>query len=206
MKTYVLGNGGFARDLFEQIFLRNYSETNFGGFIILNNDKPFVISDKGSYEFDYPSDSNFILGTGNKNWRNSFIEHFKKHYPLSATYFPNVFTQNAYISKIGNLGFGNVFCAFSLLNSNASIGNFNCFNIYSTISHDCIMGDNNILSPYAGIMGYCRVGNSNFLGTHSTVTPKVVIGNENTINAGECLFDNLSDRKFFSSGVIYNKP
>lgn len=205
MKTYILGNSGFAIEIFEQIFLRN-NKTNFGGFIILNNDKPFVIDSDGSYEFEYPSDSCFVLGTGNKKWRTLFIEHFKQHYPISSTYFPTFCAEDAHISKIASIGIGNVFCSFSLINANAKIEDFNCFNIYSTISHDCTMGSNNIVSPYAGIMGNCKIGNRNFIGTHATVTPKLNIGNDNTISAGECLFDNMTDRQFFGSGVVYNKP
>lgn len=205
MKTYILGNSGFAKEIFEQIFLRNH-RSNFGGFIILNNDKPFVIDSDGSYEFGYSNDSCFVLGTGNKKWRKTFIDHFKQHYPLTSTFFPTFCAEDSHISKMSVIGIGNVFCSFSLTNANSEVGDFNCFNIYSTISHDCVMGNNNILSPYSGIMGYCKVGNDNFIGTHSTVTPKLSIGNDNTISAGECLFDNLLDRQFFGSGVIYNKP
>lgn len=205
MKTYILGNSGFAKEIFEQLFLQT-NNNSFGGFIILDNDKPFVISDQGSQEFDYPSDCCFVLGTGNKKWRKTFIDHFKHHYPLSATYFPNFIAPSAYTSKMATLGIGNVFCPFSLVNGDATIGNFNCFNVYSTISHDCSMGDYNIISPYAGIMGYCKIGNDNFIGTNCTVTPKVHIGNDNTISAGECLFDTLTDRQFFSSGVVFKKP
>ena len=205
MKTYILGNGGFARDIFEQIFLRN-PKNSFGGFIILNSDKPFVIDNEGSHEFEYPSNSSFILGTGNKKWRKQFIEHFKQHYPLSATYFPTFCAEDAHISKLAMIGIGNVFCSFSLINADAQVGDFNCFNAFSTISHDCKMGNYNIISPYAGIMGYCTIGDSNFIGAHSTVTPKLIIGNDNTISAGECLFDNLGTRQFFGSGIVYNKP
>jgi acetyltransferase-like isoleucine patch superfamily enzyme len=205
MKTYILGNSGFARELFEQIFLRKTS-IDFGGFITLNGDRPFVVGSEGSHEFDYPTDSNFVLGTGNKKYRKLFIDHFKLHYPLSSTYFPTFCAEDAHISKTSVLGIGNVFCSFSLTNANAEVGDFNCFNVYSTVSHDCVVKNNNIISPYAGIMGYCKVGNNNFLGTHSTITPRLAIGNDNTISAGECLFDNLADRQFFQSGVIYNKP
>lgn len=205
MKTYILGNSGFAREIFEQIFIRDHNN-RFGGFIILNGDKPFVIGSDGSYEFEYPSDSSFVLGTRNKRWRKLFIDHFKQHYPLSSTYFPTFCANDAHISKMSILGVGNIFCSFSMTNANAEVGDFNCFNVYSTVSHDCVVQDNNIISPYAGIMGSCTVGSNNFLGTHSTITPKLTIGNDNTISAGECLFDNLTDRQFFQSGVVYNKP
>jgi hypothetical protein len=45
-KTYILGNGGYAQEVFEQIFLRNVI-SNFGGFIILKGNKAFLIGDEG---------------------------------------------------------------------------------------------------------------------------------------------------------------
>jgi len=205
MKTYILGNNGFAREIFEQIILRQRA-SNFGGFIILNNDKPFVIGDEGSFEFSYPNNSCFIVGTYNKKQRIEYIKHFKQHYPTTSTYFPTFSSENAYISKLSTVGVGNLFCPFSTVNGDASIGDFNCFNIYSSINHACKIGNYNIMSPYAGVMAYCNIGDSNFLGTHSTITPKITIGNDNTISAGECVFDNLTDRQFFGSGIVYNKP
>ena len=68
------------------------------------------------------------------------------------------------------------------------------------------MGDNNIVSPYAGLMGYAKAGDNNFLGTKVIITPKISIGNDNTISAGEVVFDDMTNRQFFQSGVIYNKP
>jgi hypothetical protein len=49
-KTYILGNGGYAQEVFEQIFLRNVI-SNFGGFIILKDNKAFLIGDEGSSTF-----------------------------------------------------------------------------------------------------------------------------------------------------------
>ena len=84
-KTYILGNGGYAQEVFEQIFLRNVI-SNFGGFIILKDNKAFLIGDEGVAPFTYPKESAFILGTGNKAWRQLFIEHFLKYYPPLQTY------------------------------------------------------------------------------------------------------------------------
>jgi len=205
-RTYILGNGGFAQEIFEQFFMSDSQQYNFGGFIILKNEKPYVINDDGVEPFIYPKDSAFMLGTGNKAWRRTFINHFTKYYEINIKHFPNAVSSHSYVSKMASIGVGNIFCPFSLVNANASIGNFNNFNVYSTISHDCVLEDNNVLSPYAGLMGCVKVGNENFLGASSVITPKVSIKNENTISAGEVLFDDMENREFFQSGVIIKKP
>lgn len=203
-ETYILGNGGFAQEIFEQFFMKENAQ--FGGFIILKEQKAYLINTDGINLFSYPKDASFIIGTGNKKWRREFIEHFTQHYEKNIKHFPNAISSHAYISSMSMMGIGNVFCPFSLVNANANIGSFNNFNIYSTISHDCVMGDNNVLSPYSGLMGYAKAGNENFLGTNSIITPKVTIKDENTISAGEIVFDDMGTRQFFQSGVIYNKP
>ena len=202
-KTYILGNGGFAQELFSQIIIPNSYE--FGGFIILKDDKAFLIDDEGINPFTYPKEVNFILGTGNKYWRRNFLLHFLKYYEKSVSYFPNVFAKSAFIAATSKMGVGNVFCEFSVLNATAEVGDFNNLNLYSSVHHDCIIGDNNVLSPYSGIMGYCEVGNENFLGVGTHVTPKLEIGDENTLSAGETLFDDMYNRQFFQSGLVTDK-
>ena len=59
-KTYILGNGGYAQEVFEQIFLRNVI-SNFGGFIILKDNKAFLIGDEGVAPFTYPKGFVFFI-------------------------------------------------------------------------------------------------------------------------------------------------
>jgi acetyltransferase-like isoleucine patch superfamily enzyme len=201
MKLYILGNGGFAHEIFEQVFLQTYRD-DFGGFITLKGDEAFVISEAGVELFSFPSYAQFILGVTDKKSRDNFLQILAPHYEITRQHFPNISASDAHISKLAIMGIGNVFCSFSMLNANACIGNFNCVNMYASISHNCVVGDYNTLSPYAGIMGYCTIGNNNFLGPHSTIVSKVRIGNENMINAGECLFDDMTTKELFQSGII----
>jgi acetyltransferase-like isoleucine patch superfamily enzyme len=202
---YILGNGGFAQEVFEQIILGNAVKETFGGFIILKNDEAVLIGDEGVTDFVYPGSARFILGTGNKYWRRNFLNHFQWRYEKSLWHFPNVEAPYAHISKTSKMGIGNVFMNFSLINGNAEIGDFNMLYSYSSVHHDTVVGNNNVFSPYAGIMGYCKIGNENFLGTSTHITPKVSIGHENTLSAGETVFDDMENRQFFQHGLVLDK-
>lgn len=206
MKTYILGNGGFAQEVFAQVILSNSITNEFGGFIIIKDNEAILIGDEGASTFTYPIASSFILGTGNKTWRRTFIDHFTKYYQLTPAHFPNTLAPLAWVSPLAKLGVGNLFMNFSLINGNASMGDFNMFNPHSSLYHDSSLGDNNVFSPHSGVMGYCSLGNENFLGTGTHITPKCSLGNENTLSAGETLFDDMTDRQFFQSGVVVNKP
>lgn len=205
-KIYILGNGGYSQELFEQMILQPKKSSVFGGFIILKEGSAYLLNNDGVSLFNYPKEASFLLGSGNKKWRKILINHFTQYYEPTLQHFPNFISPKAYVSSMSVMGIGNVFCAFSLVNANATMGNFNNFNIYSTISHDCLIKDNNILSPYSGFMGYSRAGSDNFLGANAVITPKVTLGNDNTISAGEVVFDSMSDRQFFQSGITYRKP
>ena len=50
---------------FEQIIVANQELKNFGGFIILKDDKAFCIGEEGAEAFTYPPSAQFILGTAN---------------------------------------------------------------------------------------------------------------------------------------------
>ena len=206
MKTYILGNGGFAQEVFAQIVLSDSIETDFGGFIILKNDEAILIGEEGASAFTYPMASQFILGTGNKTWRRHFLLHFSNYYPLNITHFPNTTAPQAYVSPLAKLGIGNLFMNFSMINGNAEMGDFNMFNPHSSLYHDSSLKNNNILSPHSGIMGYCKLGSENFLGVGTHITPKCSLGNENTLSAGETLFEDMGTRQFFQSGIIQDKP
>ena len=81
-KTYLLGNGGYAQECFEQFVLGGVIQ-DFGGFLILKNNKLVIINEEGVDDFKYPDKSSFVLGTGHRVWRKKFLEHLFKVYEQS---------------------------------------------------------------------------------------------------------------------------
>ena len=71
-KTYILGNSGFAQEVFEQVILRD-EKANFGGFLIIKQEKAYCISEEGVNLFKHDKNASFILGTSNPVWREKLI-------------------------------------------------------------------------------------------------------------------------------------
>lgn len=201
----MLGSGGHAHELFDQLFLEKNIRT-FQGFITLIGDKAFVISETGINPFTYEEDAAFIVATQNPLWRVKFIKHFTDRYENSKKHFPNVYSSKAHLSRTAILGIGNVLSAFSAITGISSIGNFNSFNSYSSVHNNCKIGNHNILHPYTGIMNSCAIGDNNILQPNCVVTEKIIVGDNNLISAGECVFDNLNNEELFQSGIILKKP
>jgi acetyltransferase-like isoleucine patch superfamily enzyme len=201
MNLYILGNGGFANEVFDHIFLKN-NKYKFCGFITLNGDKAFIISEEGIYPFKHDPYAAFIVGTQNTVWRHKLLSYFLKTYEPIKTHFPNIYSDSSHISATSILGVGNLFLPFSSIQGIANIGNFNSFSSYSSVHNRCKIGNHNIIQPYAGIMNQCIIGNNNILQPNSIITEKVNIGSDNMISAGECVFDNINDNELFQSGII----
>ena len=125
-KLYILGNGSFAQEVFEQIIVANHIK-NFGGFIILKDGKAFCIGEDGAKAFTYPPEAQLILGTANPKWRTQFYNHFLGYYELNINHWPNMAAPNSYQSLSSTIGIGNLFLMFSLVNANTQVGNFNLF-------------------------------------------------------------------------------
>lgn len=204
MKLYILGNGGYANEIFEHIFLKENTH-EFCGFITLVGDKAFVISSAGVSAFEYDSEASFMLGTQNTMWRGKLLDYFLKLYNPIKKHFPNICSDRCSVSTTSTLGIGNVFLPYSSVNGIASIGNFNLFSSYSSVHNSCKIGNDNIIYPYAGIMNCCSIGNNNVLQPNSIITEKVNIGSNNVISAGECVFDDINDNELFQSGIIHKK-
>jgi hypothetical protein len=182
-KIYILGNGSFSQEVFEQIVVAN-SINNFGGFIVLKDDKAFCIGEEGVDTFKYPNNAQFIIGTDNLDWREEFYLHFSEHYEHTINHWPNVSAPNAYQSISATMGIGNLFLMYSLVNANTDIGSFNLFCAYSSIGVNCSIEQHNVLHPYASISKGVSTGDSNLL------------------CSGEILFDNITNCCTLSSGVV----
>ena len=209
-QIFILGAGNFAQEVYSEVFLQgNASEYGeFGGYIYISKlNNPILIDlEEKEKGFNYPKDAAFILATGVKKWRQKFIELFTSKYDLTEEHFPNIMSDSVNISPLASYGIGNVFLWNSLVRANANIGNFNLFNAASIIHHDVKMGFNNVLLPQAQILGDSKMGDNNVFASIAVVVTKITIGNDNTVSAGVVVFDNMSDRKFFQSGYIADKP
>ena len=85
MNLYILGNGGFAHEVFDHIYLKE-NTNKFYGFITLIGDKAFVISEQGIVPFEYDKEASFIVGTQNTIWKNKLLQYFLNLYEPVKTY------------------------------------------------------------------------------------------------------------------------
>ena len=206
---YLVGGGHFADEVYSEVFLQG-TASHYGQYAgkLHFEDDTLIHTDleEETTEFGYEEDAAFVLATGVKKWRQKFIDDLTSVYPVTEEYFPNVQSHSANISPMASIGIGNVFLWNTLVRANANIGNFNLLNAGSMVHHDVQLGFNNVLLPQSQILGDSSMEDNNLLASSAVVVTKIKMGSDNTISAGEVVFEDLTARKFFQSGVVFDKP
>jgi UDP-3-O-[3-hydroxymyristoyl] glucosamine N-acyltransferase len=137
-KTYILGNGGYAQECFEQFVLGRVIK-DFGGFLLLKNDKLVLINDEGINDFNYDIKASFMLGTG------------------------NVLNCFAMTNANANIGDFNLLNCYASVHHDVKMGSHNIFTTYATVLGYCTVGDDNWFANAVTVTSKTNIGNDNTL-------------------------------------------
>jgi sugar O-acyltransferase (sialic acid O-acetyltransferase NeuD family) len=184
MKTYIVGNGGFAAEVLEWLMAAQ-NDCEFMGFVVASGSS----IGGGLYghmcieENKLPANEEIVVyfAIGSPPARRRVAERIKSQYSLAI--FPNLFHPTAIISDKAQLGNGNLFMPYSIVCPGASIGSFNILNIYASLGHDAELQSYCTLSPYATLNGCASCADEVFIGSHATVAPGVRIEKLATLSA-----------------------
>lgn len=202
MKYYIIGNGGFAKEvlfLCKQVF---GSDNDFCGFIdykptelnVTYLGKTYPVIDEDTFLLQIKNCTIFI-GLGSPN---NILKVSQKFKGFS---FPNLIHPNVIMDKSVKLGYGNIIAAGSIFTVDIDLGNFNVVNLNVTIGHDTKVGDFNVFNPASNISGSVNIGSCNLFGTNSTILQGINIGNNSIIGASS-----LINRNVDSNLVVVGVP
>jgi sugar O-acyltransferase (sialic acid O-acetyltransferase NeuD family) len=198
IRYYILGSGGFAKEVY---FLANECLDDtyiFGGFVDF---KPSVKSVKVRGHSENVIDEDFFLknikpscnvniyhGIGDPTLLEKVSIKFKDYI------FPNLIHPN-FIgdTKSIHFGKGNIITAGCIFTVDIVVGSHNIFNLGTTLGHDSIIGDFNVFNPGANISGGVNINCGNLFGTNCTVLQMLQIGSKNIIGASTLANKNVSD-------------
>lgn len=195
MKFYIIGNGGFAKEvlfLCKEVF---GTINDFGGFIdykpreskIFCMGSQFEVLDEDDFLKNNNLNCYIYLGLGDPKSICNVVEKFKNYN------FPNLVHNKVVKDNSIYLGQGNIITAGCVLTVDIKIGNYNIFNLNTTVGHDTIIGDCNVFNPGSNISGSLNVGNSNLFGTNSTVLQGLKVGNNSIIGASSLVNRHVED-------------
>jgi sugar O-acyltransferase (sialic acid O-acetyltransferase NeuD family) len=205
-KYYIIGSGGFAKEV---LFLaeENLDITfEFGGFIDFNP-KNNLLKVRGKFvpviEENYflenikPStELDLYFGIGDPILLKRLANVFQGYN------FPNLI-HNAFIGDRGSikLGNGNIITAGCIFTVDINIGSFNVFNLNTTIGHDVNIEDCNIFNPGCNVSGNVNIGCNNLFGTNSTILQGILIGSDNVLGASS-----LANKNILCNSIMVGVP
>ncbi len=195
---YIIGSGGFAKEVYFLADELLEESHNFMGFIDYKPEVKTIIA-RGQVvsviDEDYflghilPSENiNLYLGIGDPKLLGKLSKQFENYI------FPNLIHPN-FIGdrKSIQLERGNIITAGCVFTVDIKIGSHNIFNLNSTVGHDTVIGDCNIFNPGCNISGSVKIGSGNLFGTNSTVLQFIEIGNGNIIGASSLANKNIGN-------------
>lgn len=192
-KTYIVGTGGFAREvLFLIDGLKMYDD--FCGFIepdLIWEEKwkDKTIMDKPVFPFSEVRDFDKIsIGVADSKIRKKTIEQLPQNVEYISLIHPN-----ASVSRWTKIGEGCIITAGCIVTTQIEIGVHCHLNLQTTIGHDCKIGNFFTTAPSVNISGICNIGDNVYFGTGAATKQGIDICNDVTIGMGAMVTKNIID-------------
>ena len=71
---------------------------DFGGFIILKNDKAILLNEDGVNDFEYPEEHH-LSWRQDREMEKNILDHMLNHYEQDINHFPNIIANEAHLSQ-----------------------------------------------------------------------------------------------------------
>jgi sugar O-acyltransferase (sialic acid O-acetyltransferase NeuD family) len=190
-KTYIVGTGGFAREV-AAIFDQLDSYDNFLGFIdqedVAEAYKGKLIMDrKVLSQNDFTSDMGaVVVAIGDSTVREKVVSQLPEN-----TKFTSVIDPNAIVSRWVSIGEGSVVCAGCILTTQIKLGAHAQLNLGTTIGHACVIGDFFTTAPSVNISGDCNFDKRVYFGTGAATRQGIDIVSDVTIGMGAMVVKNI---------------
>ena len=205
-KYYIIGSGGFAKEVYylaEESLDISYQ---FHGFIdyqpkcdtIIVRGKIAPVLDEDYFLNNIKPAEDVILyfGVGDPKLIEKLAVLFQNYH------FPNLI-HGSFIGDVNSikLGRGNIIAAGCLFTVDITVGSFNIFNLNSTIGHDTVIKNCNVFNPGCNISGDVSIGSNNLFGTNSTVLQGLTVDDNNILGASS-----LANKAIHSNSLMVGVP
>lgn len=170
---FVIGSGGFSKQVIEIIEEINYKENRYNLVGIIDDNKKLVGTKVLGYKVIGDTDYLNKYSTDNKVYGIIAIANSKVRETiakkLARVFWVNLVHPTAIVSRYTQYGVGNIICAGVIVNPNFKMGNHCHINIGCTLGHDIIIRN------FVTLMPACKISGNTILKSMSTVGSGAVI-------------------------------
>jgi len=179
MKKGIIGAGGFGREVYWSLSLRERADTVFFVDDEYWDNKNKIILPISKFN---PTDYEIVVAIGDPKKRFDIIQRL----PKETKYFTHIHPSCCIFDSNIEVGEGSIICAGSILTTNIKIGKHAHLNLQTTVGHDTTIGDFFTTAPGAKISGNCKIHDLVYIGTNASIKEKINICSNTTIglNAG----------------------
>lgn len=191
MKLGIIGVGGFARELAQDLldlgydssqlfFIDDYTparEVLLGrGFGSARQELLFpVVKD-----WKFAPNAEFLMGVGLPERKKSLVERALQAglRPHPTIVHPSAIVQDAQV------GMGGVICPNVVVTTNVKIGDYVILNLGATVGHDSVIGDRVTCNPGVSVSGGVKIGAGTLVGVGAIIKENVTLS-ENCVVGGQ---------------------
>ncbi|MEI4768793.1 acetyltransferase [Psychrobacillus sp. FJAT-51614] len=200
-KLFIIGSGGFCKQVIEIIEKLNIDEKKYNLLgLIDDNDRllgsevlGYKVLGTTDYLMDYSKQEEVygVIAIANGKVRAQINQK------LTEVNWINLIHPNAVISNYIEMGKGNIICAGVVINPECLIENHCHINIGTTIGHDVKMKDFVTIMPGSRISGNVEIKKCSLVGTGSTIIQGLSIEENVIIGAGAVVTKNTSANSLY---------
>lgn len=186
MKTYIVGHGGFAREVYATFSFPG----SFGGFVgtdindigkIIMGDARITTTDE--YLIHGNSSAQYLVAIANPKIRMSIADTFTKSNNCLVPALPSV-AINTTRGPFVKIGDGSIVMGSNILTTCIAVGKHTIINVNNVVGHDAIIGDYVTIAPGCNIAGGVFIDNGCTLGMGAIILEGISIGAGSYVGAG----------------------
>lgn len=193
-KLYIIGAGGFARELYSYLAETNYylSEFILAGFL---DDNPNALDGYNLHHkvlmpmlsYDLPQGSKLMLAIASPTLKQNIYNFYKELGFEFLTYIH----KTAFVGQRVILSEGTIVAPQCVVTSDVVVGKCVTINALSSVGHDAKIGDFSTLSGHCDVTGFVQLGSKVFMGSNSLIIPNVKVGDDAVIGAGSVVISKV---------------
>jgi sugar O-acyltransferase (sialic acid O-acetyltransferase NeuD family) len=203
-KIYIVGAGGFSREIYDYLSTTKFEYKGYQCAGFLDDDTTQLDNFDLEHsiigpleDVNIPKGSKLIIGLANPLLK----ERLFKFYSELDISFITYIHPSATVGKYIQLGEGCVICPNVTITTNVKIGLCSTVNAHSSIGHDVIIGDFCTLSGHCDITGQVHIGNRVMLGSHALIIPRKIVESDSIIGAGSVVI-----KRVRSGTTVFGNP
>lgn len=192
-KLYIVGTGGFARevlcllkDIYPDSTLRSWVH-----FLVPTGEgveETLMGIDVVTEELFNPKEAQVIVAVGDSHLRKKIVAKFG-----TSVSYPTLIHPKASVSEWVDLEEGCLITAGVALTCNIKIGAHSHLNLNTTVGHDCNIGEYFTAAPGVNISGDCIFGSCVNLGTNASIKQGIEISSNVIIGMGGAVVKNIPE-------------